>query len=54
MGTTGAKSFGESIRAGRKQLAYTLAYLSDFTGMRVSFLSDSENGKPTIELEKAI
>ncbi|MBR4906522.1 MAG: helix-turn-helix domain-containing protein, partial [Clostridia bacterium] len=35
-------------------LGYTQAYLSEFTGMSVSFLSDLENGKPTIELEKAI
>ena len=51
---TDAKSFGEAIRKRRKQLGYTQAYLSEFTGMSVSFLSDLENGKPTIELEKAI
>ncbi|MBR0207060.1 MAG: helix-turn-helix transcriptional regulator [Clostridia bacterium] len=51
---TDAKSFGEAIRKRRKQLGYTQAYLSEFTGMSVSFLSDLENGKPTIELGKAI
>ncbi len=51
---TDAKSFGEAVRSRRKQLGYTQAYLSEFTGMSVSFLSDLENGKPTIELEKAI
>lgn len=51
---TDAKSFGKAIRKRRKQLGYTQAYLSEFTGMSVSFLSDLENGKPTIELEKAI
>lgn len=51
---TDAKSFGEAVRSRRKQLGYTQAYLSEFTGFSVSFLSDLENGKPTIELEKAI
>ena len=51
---TDAKSFGEAVRKRRKQLGYTQAYISEFTGMSVSFLSDLENGKPTIELEKAI
>lgn len=51
---TDAKSFGEAVRKRRKQLGYTQAYLSAFTGISVSFLSDLENGKPTIELEKAI
>lgn len=51
---TDAKSFGEAVRNRRKQLGYTQAYLSEFTGMSISFLSDLENGKPTIELEKAI
>ena len=51
---TDAKSFGEAIRKRRKQLGYTQAYLSAVTGISVSFLSDLENGKPTIELKKAI
>ena len=51
---TDAKSCGEAIRKRRKQLGYTQVYLSEFTGMSVSFLSELENGKPTIELEKAI
>ena len=51
---TDAKSFGDAIRKRRKRLGYTQAYLSEFAGMSVSFLSDLENGKPTIELEKAI
>ena len=54
MTVTDTKAFGEAIRKRRKELGYTQAYLSEFTGMSVSFLSDLENGKPTIELEKAI
>ena len=54
MTVTDAKTFGEAIRKRRKQLGYTQAYLSEFTGISVSFLSDLEKGKPTIKLEKAI
>ncbi len=38
----------------RKQLWYTQKYISEFMGVSVSFLSDLENGKKTIELDKAI
>lgn len=51
---TDAKSFGEALRSRRKELGYTQKYISDFTGFSVSFLSDLENGKPTVEIEKAI
>ena len=33
---------------------YTQADLSDATGVSISFLSDLENGKETIELGKAL
>lgn len=46
--------FGAAIRSRRKELGYTQAYIADFTGFSVSFLSDLENGKKTIELEKSI
>lgn len=49
-----ATSFGEAVRARRKTLGYTQAYLAAHTGFSVSFLSDLENGKPTAELGKAI
>ncbi len=42
------------LRSRRKQLGYTQAYISDFTGLSVSFLSELENGKKTVQLEKAI
>ncbi len=51
---TDAKQFGEAIRKRRKALGYTQSFLSAFSGLSVSFLSDLENGKKTIELEKAI
>lgn len=47
-------SLGIVIRNRRKQLGYTQKYISDFTGLSVSFISDLENGKPTAELEKTL
>ena len=46
--------FGKIIRKRRKNLGYTQKYVSDFTGYSASFISDLENGKPTIELGKAL
>lgn len=46
--------FGKAIRARRKKLGYTQAYIAEYTGLSVSFLSDLENGKKTIEFEKAL
>lgn len=51
---TDAKSFGETIRRRRKELGYTQAFLSEFSGFSVTFISDLENGKSTAELGKAI
>ena len=51
---TDAKSFGQMIRKRRKELGYTQAILSDFSGLSVTFISDLENGKSTAELGKAI
>lgn len=47
-------SFGEVIRRRRKELHYTQAFLSDFSGFSVSFISDLERGKNTAELGKAL
>ncbi|MBR4162651.1 MAG: helix-turn-helix transcriptional regulator [Solobacterium sp.] len=49
-----AKTFGEAVKKRRKELGYTQKYISEFTGISMSFISDLENGKKTIELEKAI
>jgi y4mF family transcriptional regulator len=54
MQITSAESFGKAVRARRKELHYTQGFLSEFSGLSVSFISDLENGKKTIELEKAI
>lgn len=45
--------FGIVVRDRRKKLGYTQKYISDFTGLSVSFISDLENGKSTIEIGKA-
>ena len=49
-----SKSLGKAIRMRRKELNYTQAYLSEFTGLSITFISDLERGKPTAEIEKAI
>ncbi len=48
------KDFGECIKKRRKYLGYTQKYISDFTGLSVTYISDLENGKKTIELGKAL
>ena len=54
MKITDAASFGAAIRQRRKDMGYTQRYISEFTGYSISFLSDLENGKKTIEMEKAL
>ena len=39
MTITDAKEFGAAVRARRKELGYTQAFLSDFCGMSVTFIS---------------
>ena len=51
---TDAKDFGQVLRQRRKKLGYTQAFLSEFSGLSVTFISDLENGKPTAHLGKAI
>ena len=48
------KTLGETIRARRKELHYTQAYLAEFTGLSVTFISDVERGKTKAEIEKII
>ena len=48
------EEFGMMIRKRRKKLGYTQKYISDFSGISVTFISDLENGKKTIELGKAL
>ena len=54
MKITDAASLGNVIRSRRKELNYTQGYISEITGLSVSFLSDLENGKPTAEIGKTI
>ncbi len=54
MKITDAESFGRAIKKRRKELGYTQRYISEFSGISISFLSDMENGKKTIELGKAL
>ena len=49
-----AKSLGIAIRERRKELKYTQVFLSEFTGLSASFISDLERGKPTAEIEKTL
>ena len=49
-----AADCGKAVKERRKELGYTQKYLSDFTGYSTSFISELENGKPTIELERAL
>ena len=51
---TDAASFGRALRERRRELGYTQAFLSEASGLSVSFISDRENGKRTVELDKAI
>lgn len=54
MKITDAASLGNVIRSRRKELKYSQGYISEITGLSVSFLSDLENGKPTAEIGKTI
>ena len=49
-----SSDFGEAIRLQRKKLGYTQGDVARATGLSVSFISDLERGKATIELGKAI
>lgn len=51
---TDTASFGAALRKRRKELGYTQAFLSEFSGLSITFISDIERGKPTSELGKAL
>ena len=48
------EELGEAIRTRRKELHYTQAFLAEFTGFSVSFISDVERGKATSEIGKTL
>ena len=45
---------GRAIRARRRELGYTQAFLAGYAGVSTSFLSDLENGKETIQINKLL
>ena len=47
-----SKDIGSEIRKRRKELGYTQGFLADYVGVSASFLSELENGKETIQLNK--
>lgn len=51
---TSPQELGREIRRRRKELQYTQAFLSEFSGLSVSFISDIERGKTTAEIGKIL
>lgn len=49
---THGKFFGPEIRRVRKGRGYTQQQLADLTGTSTKFISDVENGKKTVQVEK--
>ena len=49
-----SKSFGAAVRAYRKQQGATQVQLAAIANTGVRFIGDLENGKPTIQLNKAL
>ena len=49
-----AKQIGNLVRNKRKELGIAQAYLAAVANTGVRFISDLENGKPTVELEKTL
>jgi len=49
-----AEEIGKLIRAHRKSQAATQAEFASLCGVGVRFISDLENGKPTMELGKVL
>lgn len=47
-----AAELGAEIRKRRKELGYTQAFLAEYAGISASFLSDLENGKETVQINK--
>lgn len=54
MKITTCDEFGKMVKDRRKELKYTQAFLSECSGLSVSFISDVEHGKPTAELGKCL
>ena len=54
MKITDSEELGNIIRNRRKELKYTQAFLSEYTGLSVSFISDVERVKTTVEIGKVM
>lgn len=54
MNITECNDLGRVIKNKRKELGYTQSYISEFTGLSISFISDVENGKKTVEFGKVL
>jgi len=49
-----AKSFGKAIRAARKKQGISQTQIAAVANTGVRFISDLENGKPSVQLDKAL
>jgi HTH-type transcriptional regulator/antitoxin HipB len=49
-----AKTIGKLVRKSRKNQGLTQAEAAGYLNVGTRFLSDLENGKPTVQLEKAM
>lgn len=47
-------AMGAAIRKRRKEMGYTQAFLAAYAGVSASFLSELENGKETIQMNKML
>ena len=54
MKITDSEELGNIIRNRRKELKYTQAFLSEYTGLSVSFISDVEIYNPAGELKQVM
>ena len=49
-----SKAFGEAVRSCRKRQGVTQIQLAAIANTGVRFIGDLENGKPTVQLDKAL
>jgi len=49
-----AESFGKAVRAARKRQGISQTQIAAVANTGVRFISDLENGKPSVQLDKAL
>lgn len=54
MKVNNVKELGQMISRRRKELGYTQGFLSEYSGLSASFISNLENGKETAEIGKVM